>query len=79
MITTQIKTAQEVEYKVGETHDDKNSRLQRPMSPHLSIYKLQLTTALSLTHRATGVALSAVTAGLGGGKILQIYYFDLNY
>ncbi|VVC28122.1 Hypothetical protein CINCED_3A023970 [Cinara cedri] len=65
MITMQVKSAQEVEYRVGETHDEKNGRLQRPMSPHLSIYKPQLTTILSITHRGTGVALSGFTAGLG--------------
>lgn len=31
----------------------------RPLSPHLQVYKPQLTTVLSITHRATGVALSA--------------------
>jgi succinate dehydrogenase / fumarate reductase cytochrome b subunit len=29
----------------------------RPLSPHLQIYKPQLTSVLSITHRATGVAL----------------------
>jgi len=31
---------------------------QRPLSPHLQIYKPQLTSVLSISHRATGVALS---------------------
>jgi len=31
---------------------------QRPLSPHLQIYKPQLTSILSILHRATGVALS---------------------
>lgn len=76
MITMKIKNAQEVDYKEGETHDEKNYRLSRPMSPHLTIYKFQLTTMLSITHRATGVALSGVTAGLGTGKLLvQIFIF----
>jgi len=30
----------------------------RPLSPHLTIYKPQLTSLLSILHRATGVALS---------------------
>ncbi len=30
---------------------------QRPLSPHLQIYKPQLTSVLSIFHRATGVAL----------------------
>lgn len=34
---------------------------QRPLSPHLQIYKPQITSVLSITHRATGVALSVGT------------------
>ncbi len=34
---------------------------QRPLSPHLQIYRPQLTTVLSITHRATGIALMAGT------------------
>ena len=30
----------------------------RPLSPHLQVYKPQLTSMLSITHRATGIALS---------------------
>ncbi len=30
---------------------------QRPLSPHLQIYRPQLTMVLSITHRATGIAL----------------------
>ena len=33
----------------------------RPLSPHLQVYRPQLTSVLSITHRATGVALSAGT------------------
>ena len=33
----------------------------RPLSPHLQIYRPQLTSVLSITHRATGVALSLGT------------------
>jgi len=32
---------------------------KRPLSPHLSVYRLPLVSLLSITHRATGVALSA--------------------
>jgi succinate dehydrogenase / fumarate reductase cytochrome b subunit len=32
---------------------------QRPLSPHLQIYRPQITSVLSITHRATGVALAA--------------------
>ncbi len=31
---------------------------QRPLSPHLQIYKPQLTSVLSISHRLTGLALS---------------------
>ena len=31
---------------------------QRPLSPHLQIYKPQITSILSILHRATGIALS---------------------
>ncbi len=37
------------------------SSTKRPLSPHLSIYKPQITTVLSITHRITGVALYAGT------------------
>src|SRR3954471_11808379 len=33
----------------------------RPLSPHLQVYRPQLTTILSITHRATGVALAGGT------------------
>ena len=39
----------------------------RPLSPHLQIYKPQLTSVLSITHRGTGVALSA-------GTLLLVYW-----
>jgi succinate dehydrogenase cytochrome b subunit len=32
--------------------------VERPLSPHLQIYKPQLTSVLSITHRGTGLALS---------------------
>ena len=34
-----------------------SSQDQRPLSPHLQVYKPMLTTAMSITHRMTGVAL----------------------
>jgi len=42
---------------------DKNKRLNRPMSPHLTIYKFQITSVLSVTHRGTGLALSGLLSG----------------
>ncbi|XP_075463917.1 succinate dehydrogenase cytochrome b560 subunit, mitochondrial isoform X2 [Ascaphus truei] len=38
---------------------DKNTRLNRPMSPHITIYSWSLPMAMSITHRGTGVAMSA--------------------
>jgi succinate dehydrogenase / fumarate reductase cytochrome b subunit len=35
-----------------------NAQHQRPLSPHLQVYKLPLTAILSITHRVTGVLLS---------------------
>jgi succinate dehydrogenase / fumarate reductase cytochrome b subunit len=32
--------------------------LERPLSPHLGIYRFQITATLSILHRATGVALT---------------------
>jgi len=32
---------------------------QRPLSPHLQVYRPQITSVLSITHRATGLVLSA--------------------
>jgi succinate dehydrogenase / fumarate reductase cytochrome b subunit len=37
------------------------ARTERPLSPHLQIYRWQLTSTLSIAHRATGLALVAGT------------------
>ncbi len=37
---------------------------QRPLSPHLQVYRPQLTSMMSITHRATGVALTTGTLAL---------------
>lgn len=39
----------------------------RPLSPHLQIYRWQLTSVLSILHRMTGVALAA-------GTLLLVYW-----
>ena len=44
---------------VGRTSDGKP--VQRPLSPHLQIYKPEITSTLSIFHRMTGVALSVGT------------------
>lgn len=40
---------------------------ERPLSPHLMIYKPQLTSMMSITHRLTGVALSV-------GSLLLVWW-----
>lgn len=37
------------------------AKIDRPLSPHLQIYKPQITMVTSITHRITGVALAAGT------------------
>ncbi len=44
---------------VGKTSDGKLVR--RPLSPHLQVYKPQITSTLSIFHRITGIALSVGT------------------
>ena len=44
---------------VGRNTDGKLVR--RPLSPHLQIYRLQITSVLSIFHRITGVALATGT------------------
>ncbi|XP_018404295.1 PREDICTED: succinate dehydrogenase cytochrome b560 subunit, mitochondrial-like [Cyphomyrmex costatus] len=53
-----------------ESHDEKNMRLKRPLSPHLSIYQIQLTSVLSVTHRTTGIILASYAMFLGLGTLL---------
>ena len=42
-------------------------RVERPLSPHLQVYRWQITMALSILHRATGVALSV-------GLLVLVYW-----
>lgn len=49
---------------------DKNKQLNRPLSPHLSIYKIQLTSTLSIFHRITGVGVSVLLYGGGLGALV---------
>ena len=50
---------------------EKQKALNRPLSPHLSIYKPQMTTVLSITHRTTGLALAAGVYGIAIGALLS--------
>ncbi len=45
----------------------------RPLSPHLQVYKLPLSAKLSILHRITGLALS------GGAVVLVLWLFSLAY
>jgi succinate dehydrogenase / fumarate reductase cytochrome b subunit len=49
----------------GRASDGKTVR--RPLSPHLQIYKPQITSALSIFHRITGIA-------LGAGTLLLVWW-----
>ena len=42
-------------------------RVERPLSPHLQVYRWQITMALSILHRGTGLALSV-------GLIVFVYW-----
>lgn len=44
---------------LGRTSDGR--LVPRPLSPHLQVYRWQLTSVLSILHRLTGIALSAGT------------------
>ncbi|HTW25615.1 MAG TPA: succinate dehydrogenase, cytochrome b556 subunit [Acetobacteraceae bacterium] len=41
--------------------NSEGKRVLRPLSPHLQIYRPQISSMLSITHRATGIALSIGT------------------
>ena len=41
--------------------DSKGKLVHRPLSPHLQVYRWPLSMALSILHRATGIALSVGT------------------
>jgi len=64
------------------------TNLKRPLSPHLQIYKPQLTSVLSVTHRITGVVLSilslfipltlvSVALGVGYFNILKVFLANI--
>lgn len=45
----------QVEPPKVESHDERNMRMRRPQSPHLTIYAPQLTSMLSISHRFSGL------------------------
>ncbi|XP_066258025.1 succinate dehydrogenase cytochrome b560 subunit, mitochondrial-like [Euwallacea similis] len=54
---------------LNESHDERNLRLNRPQSPHLTIYKFELPAILSISHRFTGLILTAYTVALSAAAI----------
>uniref|UniRef100_A0A3Q2E0X8 Succinate dehydrogenase cytochrome b560 subunit, mitochondrial n=1 Tax=Cyprinodon variegatus TaxID=28743 RepID=A0A3Q2E0X8_CYPVA len=59
----------------------KNTRLNRPMSPHITIYKWSVPMLMSITHRGTGLGLSgAISAFAVAALVLPgnyPHYLDL--
>lgn len=54
-----------------ETHDERNARIGRQLSPHVTIYKFQLPSILSISHRFAGVALTGWGVILAYGSLLM--------
>ncbi len=54
------------------------SNITRPLSPHISIYRQQITSVLSILHRITGVALY-VGMGLIIVFLVVVGYYPENY
>ena len=52
---------------------DTLSKTQRPLSPHLQVYKPQITSVLSILHRATGCFLSI------GSLLLAYWLYNVAY
>jgi succinate dehydrogenase cytochrome b556 subunit len=43
----------------------------RPLSPHLQVYRWQITMTMSILHRVSGVALTVGALGLAGGLLAR--------
>ena len=50
-------------------YDERNMKICRPQSPHLTIYAPQLTSMMSITHRMTGAALGGLVILMGLGAL----------
>lgn len=55
----------------NEGHDERNMRLCRPTSPHLTIYKFELPAVLSITHRFTGIILGGYAVTFAAVSLLS--------
>ena len=53
----------------GKTASMAKKPLQRPISPHMTIYEPQLTWLMSISHRVTGVGM---TVGVWGGSLAYL-------
>ena len=69
LLTTSSKSWAIQQYS-AEEWEKKNEKMGRPLSPHLTIYKFQLTSALSITHRMTGCGLHFGLLGFAGAMVL---------
>ncbi|XP_009586230.1 PREDICTED: succinate dehydrogenase cytochrome b560 subunit, mitochondrial, partial [Fulmarus glacialis] len=49
---------------------EKNTKSNRPLSPHITVYEWSLPMAMSITHRGTGVALSLGVSLFGLAALL---------
>jgi succinate dehydrogenase / fumarate reductase cytochrome b subunit len=45
-------------------HEPRMATRERPLSPHLQVYRWQITMTMSILHRATGIALTVGAFGL---------------
>lgn len=76
-VTIRIEPAKPI---VKKDHDEKNMQLNRPLSPHLSIYAYELQSFMSITHRATGMVMTMGVAGFSVGALVLpnnlTYYLD---
>ncbi|XP_074836825.1 succinate dehydrogenase cytochrome b560 subunit, mitochondrial [Carettochelys insculpta] len=54
---------------------DKNIRSNRPMSPHITVYKWSLPMAMSIAHRGTGVAMTAGVSLFGLAALVLPEHF----
>jgi len=68
-----VLRSQPAAVNASEDFWDKNKRLNRPMSPHLTIYKPQVTSMLSITHRITGIAVSGYIYCFSVGNFFELF------
>lgn len=47
------------------TYSERQARLGRPLSPHVTVYKQPMTAVASITNRVTGVLLAVGCVGIG--------------